>query len=157
MSCCNEQYLEHKYVIPYINPQLNIDRKIITQLENRILYINYISDMFMKINNIYEFTKLYPFISSAIINKSYDVNSANYTNFKRTVTTLKRQDGTYATNSLISPQINIYRRLLNGQPFVDEEFLFGRLMFVKYMPLVVDKYGKTIVASFVGFPITNTV
>ena len=72
--------------------------------------------------------------------------------FRRITTSLKKEDGTRAVNTLLDRKHPAYALMLAGQPYVGAAVLFGKLYMTRYEPVVDD--GKTIAILFIGHDMT---
>lgn len=75
--------------------------------------------------------------------------------FLRVSTSLKKQDGSRATGTLLGKRHPGYRQLLSGQPYMGKARLFGRDYMTRYQPVRDDK-GAVIAILYVGFDFTET-
>ncbi len=73
--------------------------------------------------------------------------------FVRIATSLKREDGARALNTLLGKQHPAYSNVSRGQPFSGKANLFGKDYYASYAPLL-DAAGKVVGLSFVGIDMT---
>ena len=74
--------------------------------------------------------------------------------FVRISTSVKKEDGSRATGTLLGKQHPPYASLLEGKPFIGKATLFGRHYMTKYSPIK-DAKGEVIGLHFVGMDIMN--
>jgi len=68
--------------------------------------------------------------------------------FRRITTSLKKEDGSRAVNTLLDRKHPAYAAMVAGTPYVGAAVLFGKTYMTKYEPVVVD--GKVIGILFIG-------
>lgn len=75
--------------------------------------------------------------------------------FLRVSTSLKKQDGSRATGTMLGKHHPGYPKLMSGRPYLGKAHLFGRDYMTKYQPVRDDK-GSVIAVLYVGFDFTET-
>jgi methyl-accepting chemotaxis protein len=68
--------------------------------------------------------------------------------FRRVTTSLKKEDGSRAVNTLLDRKHPAYPSMISGTPYLGTAVLFGKMYMTKYEPVVDD--GKTIAILFIG-------
>jgi methyl-accepting chemotaxis protein len=75
--------------------------------------------------------------------------------FVRIATSLKKEDGSRATGTLLGKAHPAYAQVSAGQPFVGKAMLFGRSYMTQYDPII-DGRGQVIGIRFVGIDIMSS-
>lgn len=70
-------------------------------------------------------------------------------NFIRTATTVKKENGEYAVDSILDPASDAYKNLINGLPYAGNSLLYGVPYFERYTPIFQPNTTEIIGASCV--------
>lgn len=72
--------------------------------------------------------------------------------FIRVATSLRKANGSRALGTLLGKQHPAYQKIISGQSFVGEAYLFGSRYMAKYTP-VKDRTGQIVAILYIGLPI----
>lgn len=73
--------------------------------------------------------------------------------FRRITTSLKKEDGSRAVNTLLDRKHPAYASMVAGKPYLGAAVLFGKMYMTRYEPVVDD--GKTIGILFIGHDMSS--